>query len=278
MNNITTLFIDESGKASLVRAGNDPFILTGVLLDREEINPTEGFFKYIKRKYSINENLPFHSYDVFENPKTKKLSDLEASKLVKDLADFISLIPIKINIIGVDKEVFKKTLGVKSLEDFKGSAERKELKESPYHITSALLFKWFSSSLKKDNIGEIIVDSIRGGNYKLIKSLDSCKDSSYLDMETARLIKEKCTAICFAEKVFLSGGLEITDLISYTAFFKARKIMKTMDRMGLNKIWQQIKLKMNKKKINVLNEKVIRSFFKIKKDEVHKYLKTKSKI
>jgi hypothetical protein len=64
MRNLSTLYIDESGKSSLIDNAEEPFILTGVLLDQEEKSPIEGFFNYIKRKYKINPNIPFHRRDL----------------------------------------------------------------------------------------------------------------------------------------------------------------------------------------------------------------------
>src|SRR5947209_3774202 len=121
MKDLSTLYIDESGKSSLVEITEEPFILTGVILDQEEKSPVEGFFNYIKRKYSINPNIPFHSYDIFENPEKRTLSDNDAASLLASLADFISLIPIKIYIAAINKKQFKSALGIASVDELKGS-------------------------------------------------------------------------------------------------------------------------------------------------------------
>lgn len=277
MKNLSTLYIDESGKSSLVEKADEPFILTGVILDEEEKSPVEGFFNYIKRKYNINPNIPFHSYDIFENPKTRVLTDAQAASLLTSLADFISLIPIKIHIPVVNKKQFKSVLGVTSNDDFKGSKRRKEMPEFPYRVCACILFKWFAKSLKSNkSIGEIIVDARRGGDYQLIKTLYASKqlNNGYLDPVSAKLIEDKCAAICFAEKQFLSGGLELADLISYTAFFHARRQMSSMSKIKLDLVWTEIKKKSYRKNLNKVSEKRIRDFFKIKKDGVHKYLKS----
>jgi len=277
MKNLSTLLIDESGKSSLIEKAEEPFILTGVILDEEEKIPVEGFFSYIKRKYDIDTSLPFHSYDVFENPETRKLTDSEAAALLESLAEFISLIPIKIHIMTINKKNFKAVLGATSDEDFKGTG-RKDLKEFPYRISACLLFKWFAPYLKKNHsIGEIIVDARRGGDYQLIKSLYGSKQpDGFLDNASANLIAERCTAICFAEKKFLSGGLELTDLISYTTFFHARRKMSSMNKIKLNLVWEEIRKKLYRKSLDNISDERIRTFFKIKKGEVHKYLKKKS--
>lgn len=273
--NHSTLFLDESGKSSLAEKQNEPFVLTGVILDDAEINPVEGFFNYIKRKYKIDPNKPFHSYDVFEKV-TSKLTTSKAKLLSTTLADFISLIPIHVSIVSIDKAEFKSALGVQSDNDFHGSSERKEMKEYPYRIMSSLMFKWFANYLKKTSgIGEIVVDSRRGGDFQLLRSLSLCKDpKGPLSIQATKLIKERCNAICFAEKYFLSGGLEITDLISFTSFFHAKSVMSSMDHVKLGLIWQQIKKRVRNRKICKIQKNEIQKFFAVGNDGVHKYLKT----
>lgn len=270
----STLFIDESGKSSLAELKNDPFILTGVILDDEEIASIQGYFNYIKRKYNIDPTQPFHSYHIFECPETK-ISEANAKSLVLNLADFISLIPITIKVFTVNKVIFRKALGVNSIEDLKGSSERKEIREFPYRIMASKLFHGFAKYLRNtESIGQIVADSRVGGDYQLIKTLTVCKDLNRpLGAQEAKLIKEKCTAICFAEKNFLSGGVEITDLISYVCFFHARRMMKQMNGIKLGKLWYEIKKKMDENDLDTINEEDIRTFFTIKKGEVHKYLK-----
>jgi hypothetical protein len=267
----STLFIDESGKASLADSLQNRFILTGVILDNTEIQVVEGFFNYIKLKFKIVSKGGFHSYDVYENPKSK-LSDSELTSLSKYIADFLSLIPIKIFITVVDKDEFRKALGAKSLDDFKGRSERKEMKDYPYRVTATYIFAKFGEYLiNKDACGEIIADSRKGGDHQLLKTLDLCKEKAVpLVDEFYKAIKNNITAICFAEKGFLSGGLEITDIISYTSFNKAIRKLSTMSNTGLDKIWGQISAE---GKFNKIDGDAVRRYFKIKKGEVHKYLK-----
>lgn len=269
-----TLFLDESGKSSLTAKTNEPFILTGVILNDEEINTIAGFFEYIKRRFGFDLNEPFHSYETFEKLESR-LSVQKGKLLVKTLADFLSLIPIRIYIVSIDKSDFKKSLGVSSNNDLKGSRERNEIKQFPYQIMSAYLYKWFASCIrKKDNIGQIITDSRRGADYQLITSLSWAKDpNGPLPLQSQKLIQDKCNAICFADKSFLSGGLEIADLISFVSFFNARSNMNSMDHIRLNLIWKEVKNKLRRKKIHRLSNSEIRQFFKIPVNEVYKYLK-----
>lgn len=268
----STLFIDESGKSSLLSDEKQPFIITGAILDDQEISAIEGFFTYIKRKYQIDDTKPFHSYHIFENEPTK-LSDENLKELSITLAEFLSLIPIKIVILEVNKKIFKKAIGLTDEEQCKGSKERKEIPELPYKILATYLFIWFAEYLQEENrIGQVITDSRRVGDHQLLKTLNICKEGHLPSMnkETSLHIKERVTALCFAEKNFLSGGLEITDLISYITFFKVRKLLSKNEDIGIPLIWEEIKMK---KALKTITERDIRVFFGIKDGEVHKALK-----
>jgi len=270
----STLFIDESGKSSLVDSKYNQFILTGVILNDDDIKTVEGFFTYIRRKYKIDTNRPFHSYDIFEDIGSDELTPKEMATLVETLADFINIIPIQIKIISINKVEFRKVIGIKSNKDFSISRNAREIKEFPYRIMAAKLFKWFAEYLHKTgSIGQIIVDAKKGSDDQLIKTLNLCKEfSGPLKPVESKLIKDKCTAICFADKTFLSGGLEITDFISYTSFFHVRKSMSEMNFIKLSNVWKIIKNLLENNKITKISNNEIRNFFGIQKDGVHKYL------
>jgi len=268
----STLYIDESGKSSLAETENEPFLIVGVILDNEEVAAVEGFFNYIKRKYHISAKFPFHSYDVYENPKSK-LSDNELLALSKNLAEYLSLIPVQIDIIALsNKSEFNNALGIRSAQDFKGDKKRKEMKDFPYRVMASYLFATFAKYLEKqDRIGGILADSRRGGDHQLLKTLHLCKENNIpFNKGYIKPLKEKINAISFAEKGYLSGGLEITDLISYTSFFRARRLLSSVKNQGIDLIWEVIR---EKAKFRILKEDSIRKFFKIKKDEVYKCLK-----
>lgn len=269
-NNLATLFIDESGKSSLADAESEPFLLTGAILENKEIQTIEGFFTYIKRRFSIPLGKSFHSYDIYENPKTK-LQDSDLIMLSNSLAEFISLIPIQIHLVLINKIEFKSALGIKSNDDFKGSTERREMRNYPYRVMASFLFAMFGKYLEKTNsVGQIIADSRRGADHQLLKTLNLCKEGAIPFKEDyVRSIKENLTALCFAEKGFLSGGLEVTDLISFVAFTRYKRLL-SQQINGLVTIWDKVK---DKAKENKITQESIRKFFRMKQDEVHKYLK-----
>lgn len=267
----TTLFIDESGKSSLSDYNNTTFILTGVILDNNELQTTEGFFNYIKLKYNLPPEMPFHSYEIFEHP-AKKLKNSDLMGLSKTISEFLSLIPVKIYIAEVNKEDFRSVLGIRNPEDLKGSSEKKEMKDFPYRVAASYIFARFGEYLKnKDSMGQIIADSRKGGDHQLLKTLDLCKEKAVPIKDIYhKAIRERVSAICFAEKNFLSGGLEITDLISYVKFNHSIKNISSFSDRGIDRIWNRIR---EIAKIGKIDKPPIRRFFKLKKDEVHKHLR-----
>ncbi len=267
-----TLYIDESGKSSLKEIENNPFVMTGVIISDSEVSAIEGYFNYIKRKFGIDPEQPFHSYHIFEHPE-EKLSESKLLELSKVLADFIELIPAEYHILTIDKSEFRNALGIKSNEDFKGSKERKEIPDFPYRVMSSAMFAWFADMLKSENkIGQIIADSRRGADNHLLSSLNACKEGNipFINEDTSKTINEKIVAICFSEKSFLSGGLEITDLISYISYFRVRRLISQNSNIGIDNLWESISKKTN---IIKIQEDDVRRFFGLKKDEVHKYLR-----
>lgn len=268
-----TLYIDESGKSSLRSDESEPFIVTGVIIKRRDLEIIEGFFRFIKTKYGINTNAPFHSYDIFECPKYK-LKDGVLRNLAKDLGDFISMIPIKIQILQINKKVFKNALGVKSFDDFKGSLRREQMKDFPYRIMFAYFLAWFTVDLGKNTIGEIIADSRRGADKNLIDALDeSISPKSVLNSDVKLKIKNNCTALIFAKKTYLSAALELADFISYTSFFKARRKLSEVSNIGLDKAWRKIKKVISNQDIRELSKEEVQEYFKVESDGVHKFLK-----
>lgn len=271
----STLFLDESGKATLTDPKYDVFLLTGIILDDEEVNNIESYFSYIKRRFDLNENEPFHSYDIFEGPKRNSLD--RNKKLASLIADFIETIPAEITICVVDKPGVKQGLGVTSDQQFKGENKLKknEVKESPYKIAASTLFHRFAKHLNNQNrTGMIITDSRRGADAQLLKTLELCKlESGPLKEESTGLVKDHVSAICFAEKNYLSGGIEIADLISYTLFFELRNMRDTGKKLGLDELRKVIKQKIKKGNYYSIGEKETRKFFKLKKNEVHEGLK-----
>lgn len=272
-SNKLSLYLDESGKSSLLEV-KDPFIITGTIIHDDEIKAIEGFFTYIKRKFKIDENQPFHSYHTFEEPNTK-LSDSTLQELAASLSEFISLIPIKTRILSVDKNKFRDVLGVKTDEDFKGDKTRKEMRDYPYRVMAADLFSWFAKELSTSNsIGQVVADSRRGGDHQLLKTLNFCKEGHvpYKDAKSSKDINDRITAICFAEKNFLAGGLEITDLISYVTYFKVRRLISANSHIGIDKLWESVRQLKDFSMVEI-QEDGIRRFFSLKENEVHKYLR-----
>lgn len=267
-----TLFVDESGKSSLADLKDNPFLLTGVILDNSELQTIEGFFNYIKLKFKLPTDKPFHSYEIYEKPSTK-LSNSSLIELSKNISEFLSLIPIKVYVAEVNKSEFRGVLGIKSIDQLKGSSERKEMKEYPYRVTATYIFSMFGKYLiDRNSVGQVVADSRKGGDHQLLKTLNLCKENALpVKKEYYEAIKHYISAICFAEKSFLSGGLEITDLISFTCFNRAIRNISNLSDTGLEIIWKTIH---NLASFGEMNKDGLRKFYGLKKGEVYKYLKT----
>jgi hypothetical protein len=61
------LFLDESGIAELTDETYRYFLLTSVAANKESFDEIEGYFSLIKRKYGLEGEFPFHTYDLLEN-------------------------------------------------------------------------------------------------------------------------------------------------------------------------------------------------------------------
>jgi hypothetical protein len=176
-------------------------------------------------------------------------------------------------VLQIDKKVFKKAIGLKNIDQCKGSKKRKAIPKLPYQLTVTQLFKWFAETLEsKKHVGQVIVDSSRRYNTSILKTWNLCQEEHLPTIKggVSKLIKNHVTALCFAEKNFLSGGLEITDLISYTTFFGVRELLSKNKKIGIPLIWGKIR---ERKVIRLIEEEEIKEFFGIKKGEAYKDLK-----
>lgn len=272
MAGYTTLFLDESGKSSLMDLDQTVFLLAGVLLEDSEIKVVEGFFKYIKRKHGLDPEEPFHSYHAFEHPD-ERLSAREALQMSVALADFLSLIPVEILVAHTDKREFRKALGAKQDADLKGSSYRKSLREYPYRIMAARIFSWFAGRLEAlGKRGQIICDARRGGDHQLLRTLYLCKEGHFPagNWMIPSQIDRGISSISFVEKGYGSGGLEITDLVSYISFFNLTGALGKTRNKGFQRIWEEIA---SKARLVSVETPLIQEFFEINKDGVHKYLR-----
>jgi len=261
-----SLFIDESGIADLTDYTYKKFTLTGVIVPNVELNEVSGYFTFVKRKYGLKEDIPFHTYDLLENPESSsKLSPADARQFVDSMCEFIELTPLVITTAYTNKEVFRKEFQI-TTEKLKGSKEAKERRGLIYYLSALKQLECFTKFLeKKDGLGFIHSDSRMYQDVDLLKSFWSIKQSHKKGAvknpyyESAR---KRVVSITFAEKPALSSGVQIADFISFVVFAHTRRKMSSFSDIQLGGVWEVIKEKLN-------YEDLIET---MGKEEVRKYL------
>jgi phosphoribosyl-AMP cyclohydrolase len=268
-----TLYVDESGIANLLDNTYNHFLLTGVIVSGDEVDNLDGYFNIIKRKYSLKTEVPFHSFDLFENKSSDfYLTEAKAFEFNKSIAEFIKLMPIQVKVIHSKKLEFRQLEGLKLESDFKGSKENKRKKEFLYMISATKLFYWFASYLEQTNSqGTIIVDSRKGMDQYLLAAYNNSKEQQQRktaqEKTLASIATRRINSITFSEKTTLTGGLEIVDLISYSFFQSIDKIkrIKSYNKSGIDKIVRSVKSECNSDCVEVLIAKKYSKLFDNKK-------------
>jgi hypothetical protein len=265
-----SLYIDESGSGNLTDYSYNNLLLTGIII--EEIHDIEisAYFNYIKKIYKLSEYIPFHSYDLFENSKSKSYLPLnKAVKLINSLTEFIKIIPVKASIYNIDKTKLRFFFGMKGKNDyFSGSEESERWKEIPYEILSSKMFFWFADNLtaNSEHRGAIVAESRKEADHALLRSYLRCKTPSQHNSQNMRSASEKMqkriSSIRFEGKIGFWPGLEIADLFSYTAYQVVNKKIRSKhfrDRKFTN-LWHAIEKKIYNKKINVATNHTFKTY------------------
>lgn len=249
-----TMYIDESGIANLTDQ-TKYFILSGIIVEDKTDIEVSAYFRHIKRRHSIDENLSLHAYDLFENENHSLYLDnsKKSQAFTISIVELVENAPFKIYVYYVNKDVLRKKLGAPDGYSFKGSKKHKEDKELAYEILARKLMFDFSKILKKEKaIGSIIAESRRGADHVLLKTYLDTQDAqifvNYPRLASqAKLSKNNIHSICFAGKRSLRGGLELVDIVSYLTFREINNKFpsKRNDRKGLKSMWNKIKLKLH---------------------------------
>jgi len=244
MDELLHLFIDESGKAELTDNKYQNFLLTGIWLTTKDLATTSGYFSFIKRRYGLPLDVPFHTYDLIEDPK-KKLSAVQIPKFVNSMAEFIETVPFNSFLILTKKTKFIKDfkIDVKNLESLNNRII--------YRLSLMYLLQEFSLNLEKNNLNSAIhVDSRKYLDTELIKAYNDIKEKTYKG--TKNEIVEAAKRLCsieFASKTALSSGLELADFISFVAY---SGIERRLSELGMSKVWKVIKIKFKQNPISKL--------------------------
>lgn len=259
MSNIVNLFIDESGKPDLLDKKYKNFILTGITIPNIELDIASGYFSFIKRKYALPENIPFHTYDLLENPNSEYLfTEIQSNMFVRSMIEFLELVQFKIVIIRTNKPTFIKKYRIKE-EMLKGSQENKKRNGIIYLLSSLTVFEKFALDLENgDKNGTIHADSRKYLDNQLLKAFIDIKEPMLKGKNpnsSAVAVKRLCS-IEFADKTALSSGLELADFISYVAF---AKLERKLARFHLQRVWKLIKSKLEDGNFITLKDMLVRS-------------------
>lgn len=253
MTSKTSLFIDESGKPDLDKPTYRHFLLTSIIVPETELSTISGYFSYIKRKYTLPINKPFHTYELLEKPNTK-LEPEKAKDFVMSMCEFIETCPIEIFLIHTDKGKFQKKYKELSLEK----------KGIVYFLSAYKQFQLFTDYLKRQNaLGNIYADSRYNQDRDILDAYLKLMDRELKGGFTnpyGEKSQKLLTTLTFANKFSLTPGLELADFISFTAFAKIQSKINQFKDIKLTKGWNTIKNKLVKGKIYSINPKLIKQF------------------
>lgn len=240
-----SMFIDESGIADLTDERYKHFILTSITAPDSELDSISGYFSFIKRKYELEEDFPFHTYDLLENPDSDiRLTPAQAEKFVDSMCEFIDLTPLNILVIHTDKDSFIDDFSITE-DDLKGSKENKEKRGIIYYLSSLLKMEHFTKFLKdKDAYGGVYADSRTYQDRDLLEAFINIKQklkkgaikNKYYEESRKRL-----NSITFADKNRFSSGIQLVDFISFVVFARFARKLNSFDEIGLRKVWTKIK-------------------------------------
>lgn len=274
------LYVDESGIANLLDLSYEHFLLTGVLVSEEEAENMNGYFNIMKRKYGLNLEFPFHSFDLFEDKDSNiYLPDASAKVFLQSIVEFIKVFPLQVKVFHAQKKNFRKLGGLKDAEDYRGSKENKTKKEIIYTLAATELFYWFTKFLGETDFvernnasGRIVVDSRKGMDKYLLQAYNNCKEKQQRrnaeERTMAELAKKRLHSITFSDKSTLTGGLEIVDLISY-AFFHSLDRKRRLPRyreIGFSNVVKVVREECNADCLEDLDPVNYRSLFHKKAD------------
>ncbi len=264
------LYVDESGFGNLADSRQN-LLLTGLIVEEKEDSEISAYFNYIKKIYKIVEGTTFHSYDLFENPKSKLyLTPKKALKLVASLIEFIKIIPIKVSIRYLDKKRLRDFFKMKDGENryFTGSEEAERWKDIPYEVLASKIFFWFADYVASDkkSRGSIVAESRKESDHALLRSYLRCKTPSQYNSQNMRKCSEKMqrvvSSIRFEGKIGCRPGLEIVDLFSYVAYQSITNKLRTKHFKERNfaSLWRAIKSKIDNKKISEANNRTFKTY------------------
>ncbi|HAM37254.1 TPA: hypothetical protein DCP76_03020 [Patescibacteria group bacterium] len=235
-NNLYTLFIDESGVASLNHRGK-VFILSCVIIKNSDIPIIQGYFQLLKREYFRNECKGIHCTDLFERTykKYRKLmvpQDRRNSFLTR-IEDTLKIVPFQSAIYYIDKDKLRNKIGYKPYGGKKSTTINYDL---PYELVSRNALIDFSCFLaSKKTTGEIVIESRQFSDQFFVSYFDDARKPRLKGGKIniySECVKSRINSLSIANKDYIHTGLELADIGAYTTY--RRKARDPLSMMKIN--------------------------------------------
>ncbi len=236
VNNIYTLFIDESGVASLNHKG-EVFVLSCILIKNDDIPIIQGYFKLLKREYFKNDCKTIHCTDLFERTyqayRKLQVPVDRRNSFIARVVDTLKIVPFKSSIYYINKDRLRTKLRYKPYAGKKTTTFNFDL---PYELLARQAILDFSLFLeKKKTTGEIIIESRQFNDQLFVGYFDNARKSKLKGNSTnpyAECARKRINSLSIANKNYSHTGLELADMGAYTMYRK--KAGDSLHRMKLN--------------------------------------------
>lgn len=207
------MYIDESGDTTTLSQGGKKFlVLTGCIIQDNDVPKIEEEFRKIKKKFYQNPEIEIKSNflryanpDLTENSPIKLNSREKYDELEADMTDFLKLIPVTLYSVAINKE----------------SYWRQYPAQNPYDVAYIFLLERFQKYLEeKDGLGICIIDPREGQVEKSFIGQDLDRIHNRMRWEENGFWT-KCPNII--ERLLFSTsdktvGIQIVDLYCYPVF------------------------------------------------------------
>lgn len=207
------MYIDESGDTTPLSQGGKKFlVLTGCIIQDNDVPKIEEEFRKIKKKFYQNADIEIKSNflryanpDLTENSPIKLNSREKYDELEADMTDFLKSIPVILYSVAINKE----------------SYWRQYSAQNPYDVAYIFLLERFQKYLEeKDGLGICIIDPREGQVEKSFIGQDLDRIHNRMRWEENGFWT-KCPNII--ERLLFSTsdktvGIQIVDLYCYPVF------------------------------------------------------------
>jgi hypothetical protein len=236
------MFVDESGDASLNHRGQH-FILSTVIINREDFEIIQGYMRLLKRKYFGDDFKVIHTTDLFERPYTKyrklcRPKDV-TNQFIHRLHDILTTIPYNSCVYHVDKDSVRAKYGYKPAPRRKSKTLNIDL---PYELAATEAILDFTKFLKhRKSMGEIVIESRlhRDGNF--VTYFDNARKAKFpggIPNPAFNDVKNSIPSLFISNKDSINNGLEIADIVAYVTYRKMIKDPQKRMKLSMSNIHQ----------------------------------------